>query len=276
MGVAVLGHQLKAISTHSAQAVAKLHQQMCIDTQSSCCSCVATCCGDDVMCRAAALAGCLLQADAFADVGTLKLLGGVLAPYCSMLEFTTRRMEMQRLVNEIITPIAAQLAQQKHSQLARLGCTVEEAPPGTVPTDGKGISVAVGGHSRSNGSSTGTGHVASYAHAAKGKPDPALQLPPLPGSMGEGLTRRGKGSGGKAAAAAGAGQGAAAKPLKSGNSSSMECEELYDGAAGSGSGQGKEAAAAAGISHKRFESGEQYISAAAIISRQCNSSAIHL
>jgi hypothetical protein len=194
------------------------------------------------------LTGVLLQAGAFSDVDTLKLLGGVLAPYCNMLEFTTRRMEMQRLVDEIITPIAAQLAQQKHSQLARLGCTVEEAPPGTVPTDGKGISVAVGGHSRSSGS--------SYAHAANGKQDSALQLPPLPGSMGVGPARRGKGSSGKATAAAAAGQSMPGKSLKVSNSSSTGCEELYGGAAGSGKGQGKEPAAAQGISHKRFESGE--------------------
>ncbi|KAF6257539.1 hypothetical protein COO60DRAFT_1523258 [Scenedesmus sp. NREL 46B-D3] len=190
------------------------------------------------------------QLDAFADVDTLKLLGGVLAPYCSMLEFTTRRMEMQRLVNEIITPIAAQLAQQKHGQLARLGCT--------------GISVAVGGHGRSSGSSrTGAAQAAGDGHAARGRLDAALQLPPLPGSIGVGpAARKGKGCGGKAAAAASAaacaGQGAAGKALKSSSStsSSTEFEEMFDGAAGSGkpSRQGKEAAAAQGITHKRFES----------------------
>lgn len=199
------------------------------------------------------------KADAFADVDTLKLLGGVLAPYCNMLEFTTRRMEMQRLVNEIITPIAAQLAQQKHSQLARLGCTVEEAPPGTVSTDGKGISVAVGSHSRSGGNSAAQGRAASDGHAAKGKHDAALQLP-LPGSVGAGpLSRRGKGC--KAAAAAtgsaGAVQGAAGKAGKvTSSSGSTDGEELCDASAGSGrrSRQGKEAAAMQGITHKRFES----------------------
>lgn len=202
----------------------------------------------------------LLQADAFADVDTLKLLGGVLAPYCNMLEFTTRRMEMQRLVNEIITPIAAQLAQQKHSQLARLGCTVEEAPPGTVSTDGKGISVAVGSHSRSGGNSAAHGRAASDGHAAKGKHDAALQLP-LPGSVGAGaLSRRGKGCKAAAAAtgAAGAAQGAAGKAVKvTSSSGSTDSEELCDAAAGSGrrSRQGKEAAAMQGITHKRFESG---------------------
>jgi hypothetical protein len=201
----------------------------------------------------------LLQPDAFADVDTLKLLGGVLAPYCNILEFTTRRMEMQRLVNEIITPIAAQLAQQKHSQLARLGCTVEEAPPGTVSTGGKGISVAVGSHSRSSGSSAANGRAASDVHAAKGKHDAALQQP-LPGSVGVGpASRRGKGCSGKAAAgAAGAAQGAAGKAVKVGSSSSStDGEELCDGSAASGkrSRHGKEAAATQGITHKRFESG---------------------
>lgn len=64
--------------------------------------------------------------DAFANTDRVRMLAGVLAPYIALLEYTTRRMEMQRLVNDIITPIAAQLAQQKHSQLARVGCTVEE------------------------------------------------------------------------------------------------------------------------------------------------------
>jgi hypothetical protein len=202
--------------------------------------------------------GWRLQPDAFADVDMLKLLGGVLAPYCNMLEFTTRRMEMQRLVNEIITPIAAQLAQQKHSQLARLGCTVEEAPPGTVAADGKGISVAVGGHSRSSAGSTASARAGSGAAAAtRGKHESALQLP-LPGSVGVGPSRRGKGCSGKAAAAALATPGAAGKAVKSSSSSSgsPDCEELYDAAAsGQRSKQDKEAAVVQGITHKRFESG---------------------
>jgi len=43
-------------------------------------------------------------------------------------------------------------ASQKHSQLTRLGCTVEEAPPGTAVADGKGISVAVASNSRCSSS----------------------------------------------------------------------------------------------------------------------------
>lgn len=95
-----------------------------------------------------------MQADVFNSVSTLRLLGGLLAPYCSMLTYSTRLTEMRRLVNDLIAPIAASLASQKHNQLAKLGCTVEEAPPGSMPADGKGISVAVGsqGHSSNRGS----------------------------------------------------------------------------------------------------------------------------
>jgi hypothetical protein len=90
-----------------------------------------------------------VQADAFACTATLELLGRVVAPYAaSQLTHSTRLHDMRRLVNELITPIAAQLVQQKHTaQLAELGCSVEEAPPGAHPgTCGQGISVAVGGH----------------------------------------------------------------------------------------------------------------------------------
>lgn len=209
---------------------------------------------------------------------TLKLLGGVLAPYCNMLEFTTRRMEMQRLVNEIITPIAAQLAQQKHSQLARLGCTVEEAPPGTLPTDGKGISVAVGSHGRNSSSSaaaTAVGPAAAAAAAAdayaKGKRDAArllssvglgndgqsgaaMQAPAQPGSISTILPRKGKGCASKAVtshtATAGGGKCSSAK------GASSDCGQVCDGAiAHTRLGKAK-GGAGHNISHKRFESGE--------------------
>lgn len=76
-------------------------------------------------------------------------------------------------VLQVITPIAAQLAQQKHSQLAKLGCTVEEAPPGTVPADGKGISVAVGSHGR-GGNNTGTNSSNSSGSGNGSSNGPAL------------------------------------------------------------------------------------------------------
>lgn len=161
-----------------------------------------------------------VQADAFSDRPTLELLGGALAPYCNKLEFTTRRADMQRLVNEIITPIAAQLAQQKHSRLEQLGCTVEEAPPGTTPADGKGISVAVGGQSRSSKCAP-AGRSSKSAAAATSAP---------------GLSRR-KGS--KAAASVDAGSH---KSSANGN--------------GQVAGQVANTAGGGSITHKRFESGE--------------------
>lgn len=54
-------------------------------------------------------------------------LASVLAPYTQLLEYSSRRAEMQRLVNQMITPVAQQLTRGEESaQLARLGCTVEQ------------------------------------------------------------------------------------------------------------------------------------------------------
>lgn len=184
------------------------------------------------------------QANAFASVSTLRLLGGLLAPYCSMLSYSTRLTEMRRLVNDIIAPIAAQLAQQKHSQLAKLGCTVEEAPPGSVPADGKGISVAVGNQGRSASSSSSSGTKGVQAQVDGGSSSSSFvagsqPVPAAPSSSGSVKQRRGGSS--KGAGSAGGGKS------KAGFAS-------HAAAAATPCSNGAKQAEA--LSHKRFESGE--------------------
>eukprot|EP00878_Enallax_costatus_P017333 GHUV01018204.1.p1 GENE.GHUV01018204.1~~GHUV01018204.1.p1 ORF type:complete len:568 (+),score=175.64 GHUV01018204.1:651-2354(+) len=175
------------------------------------------------------------QANAFADTSSLELLGGVLAPYCSKLEYTTRRADMQRLVNEIITPIAAQLAQQKHSRLAQLGCTVEEAPPGMVPAGGKGISVAVGARNPNSRSK----------QAAQDSRQTMVAGSQLGAAAGP-LQRKGVGS--KSAASQGDGDHSGSG-FRLGLRCSAHRSSPASGSASSGSG-----GATTSITHKRFES----------------------
>lgn len=104
------------------------------------------------------------EPNAFANVELVRMLASVLSPYVPLLEYTTRRMEMQRLVNEIIMPIAAQLAQQK-SQLARLGCSIEEDTSSAAAT---AAAAAAGGEDRPrNGAPTVQCSISSSA-ASKG------------------------------------------------------------------------------------------------------------
>lgn len=182
-------------------------------------------------------------------MSTLRLLAGLLAPYCSMLTYSTRLTEMRRLVNEIIAPIAAQLAQQKHSQLAKLGCTVEEAPPGSVPADGKGISVAVGTQGRCQGSNSSSGGSRTVLQAeqdrgvAEGSNDAVTQPVPVVSIGGSTSVKQRKGlSKGPGGTAAGSGKGSS-----KGVSSASHVH---------GSTAGKHADGQA-LSHKRFESGVQ-------------------
>jgi hypothetical protein len=172
-------------------------------------------------------------------VSTLRLLAGLLAPYCSMLTYSTRQTEMRRLVNDIIAPIAAQLAQQKHSQLAKLGCTVEEAPPGSVPTDGKGISVAVG--NRKLPSSNSSASVQSSDPSANGGSPAVAQ--PVNGSSGSAKQRRSVSS-------------------KGTGSSKSSSKGIASPAAAAGASQPAKTAKQPGaqaLSHKRFESGESFL-----------------
>jgi len=186
-----------------------------------------------------------LQANAFSSVATLRLLGGLLAPYCSMLKYSTRLTEMRRLVNDIIAPIAAQLAQQKHSQLAKLGCTVEEAPPGSVPADGKGISVAVGSQrSHSNGSSSSSNVQAAPGGAAADGSNHAVTQPvPVVAMGGTGPVKQRKGLKGSSSATAGGTKSSSKAAMSATTSSSSAASKVPD----SHSGQA--------LSHKRFESG---------------------
>eukprot|EP00879_Flechtneria_rotunda_P004894 GHRR01005168.1.p1 GENE.GHRR01005168.1~~GHRR01005168.1.p1 ORF type:complete len:432 (+),score=145.53 GHRR01005168.1:328-1623(+) len=186
------------------------------------------------------------HANALSDMSLLKLLGGVLAPHCSLLEYTTRRSEMQRVVNDIITPIASQLAQQKHNQLARLGCTVEEAALGSTAVAGKGISVAVGGHERAvaGPSSRQGSNMLALRGSATASPSANGTNSPAPVSIGQKATKR-KGMGVKRATPAGT-DGTAAKAKGAG-------VEIAD--AGKQPNAGKDSLTHC-ITHKRFESGK--------------------
>lgn len=187
-----------------------------------------------------------LQANAFSSVSTLRLLGGLLAPYCSMLTYSTRLTEMRRLVNDLIAPIAASLAQQKSSQLAKLGCTVEEAPPGSMPADGKGICVAVGSQGRNSSSPVKTLQ-GSQADGSAGTSSSSSEVvtQPVPvaaiSSSGSLKQRKGVYSKGGGAAAANGGRG----------SSKAGAGTAAAAAAQSSSAHAQSQA----LSHKRFESG---------------------
>lgn len=190
----------------------------------------------------AVLLSCCVQADAFSSESTLRLLGGLLAPYCSMLTYSTRLTEMRRLVNDIIAPIAAQLAQQKHSQLAKLGCTVEEAPPGSVAADGKGISVAVGSQGRSSSSSDATAAQADAAgySTANGSMQPVAPVASSGGSLRQ---RKGHSSSKSSAAGSGSGKGSSSNKASAAAAAGAITQCI------------SEAQHAQGLSHKRFESG---------------------
>ncbi|GMH44980.1 hypothetical protein BSKO_12937 [Bryopsis sp. KO-2023] len=58
-------------------------------------------------------------ANAFERKGVVSLLGATLAPYAEMLKYTTRRMEMQKIVNDIITPLEPHLKQKRGLQYAQ-------------------------------------------------------------------------------------------------------------------------------------------------------------
>lgn len=175
-----------------------------------------------------------LQANAFSSVSVLRLLGGLLAPYCSMLTYSTRLTEMRRLVNDLIAPIAASLAQQKSSQLAKLGCTVEEAPPGAVHADGKGICVAVGSQGKNNSA------------RAIGSSEPVTQPVPVAAvSSSSGSLRQRKGSSGKGAGGASASSGKGSGKAAGGSAPAAAAAAAHTSSARADS----------QVSHKRFESG---------------------
>jgi hypothetical protein len=185
-----------------------------------------------------------MQGNAFSSVSTLRLLGGLLAPYCSMLTYSTRLTEMRRLVNDIIAPIAAQLAQQKHSQLAKLGCTVEEAPPGSMPADGKGISVAVGNQGRNLCSTNSSSGASSSPALANGSSSIGAGAAPAPAaSLSSGSLKQRKGGGSKGAGSA-AGKGSSKGAGSHAASAAMQC-----------SSNGTPQVESQALSHKRFESG---------------------
>lgn len=181
-----------------------------------------------------------LQAAAFSDQNTLKLLGSAVAPYCSRLSYTTRRAEMQRLVNEVITPIAAQLAQQKHNRLAQLGCSVQEAPPGTVPADGKGISVAVGAQgAASSGNSASTSKSISAKQSSKQAGSSSNQTTTLVRRKRHGTKSETSGSNG---------------------SSSVQQSSRVAGQEVTAAGvNGSSRNSTGSITHKRFESGKPHV-----------------
>lgn len=53
------------------------------------------------------------QACAFANEGTSVLLAAVLAPYVQTLQYETTRSEMNRVVQQILMPLAAELSVQQ-------------------------------------------------------------------------------------------------------------------------------------------------------------------
>lgn len=157
-----------------------------------------------------------------------------------MLTYSTRLTEMRRLVNDIIAPIAAQLAQQKHSQLAKLGCTVEEAPPGSVPADGKGISVAVGSQRSYSSSNV---QAAPGGAAADGSNHAVTQPVPVVAMGGTGPVKQRKGLKGSSSAAAGGTKSSSKAAMSATTSSSSAASKVPDSHTGQA------------LSHKRFESG---------------------
>lgn len=188
-----------------------------------------------------------LQANVFSSVSTLRLLGGLLAPYCSMLTYSTRLTEMRRLVNDLIAPIAASLAQQKSSQLAKLGCTVEEAPPGAVPVDGKGICVAVGSQGRSSSNKT-VQAAAVNGSSSSGSTEAVTQPVPVAsisnsGSSGSLRQRKGSSSKGSSTAAGSSGKSSS----KAAGASTAGTVTL--------TGITTKQVESQAVSHKRFESG---------------------
>jgi len=109
-----------------------------------------------------------LQPDAFAAADTVRQLAGALAPYAQLLDYTTRRMEMAALVNQIITPIAAQLAQQKQSQLARLGGAAGDAANASSATAAASPPAGTAnGHAGSHGSACSPGLRARTSGSSK-------------------------------------------------------------------------------------------------------------
>lgn len=194
-----------------------------------------------------AMCALCLQGNAFSSVSTLRLLGGLLAPYCSMLTYSTRLTEMRRLVNDIIAPIAAQLAQQKHSQLAKLGCTVEEAPPGSMPADGKGISVAVGNQGRNLCSTSSSNGASSAPGLANGSSSIGAVAPPAPAAfLSSGSLKQRKGGGSKGAGSAAGGKSSSKGAGSHAASAAVQC-----------SSNGTPQVESQALSHKRFESGKR-------------------
>lgn len=97
----------------------------------------------------AALCMASSEPGAFSRRDLMRAVAAAVAPYCHHLRYITRRAEMQRVVSDLITPIAAQMAHQKSGRLARLGCSVQEAPAQAGPSQGlssssPGLSVCVG------------------------------------------------------------------------------------------------------------------------------------
>jgi hypothetical protein len=164
-----------------------------------------------------------------------------------MLTYSTRLTEMRRLVNDLIAPIAASLAQQKSSQLAKLGCTVEEAPPGSMPADGKGICVAVGSQGRNCISQPVEALQGSQADASTGASSGtnAVVTQPVPvaaiSSSGPLKQRKGVGSKGGDSAAANGGKGSSKAGAGSAVASAAQSSTAH--------------AQSRALSHKRFESG---------------------
>ena len=181
----------------------------------------------------------------------MRLLAGLLAPYLSLLQFTTRRLEMQRLVSEIITPIAAQLAQQKHSQLARLGCTVEEAP---CPPPGKG-----GGNQLHKGVEVISGRAGKEGWSSGGTKGGKEGLGQQ--QQQQGIGQKGVGGREKTFHLVGSGEG----PMSMNDVLTKILNTSSSSSSGGGGGVDAGTSAIAGvagvqgngaISHKRFESGE--------------------
>lgn len=113
------------------------------------------------------------QVDLFAGAAMQELVGkaaALLAPYLLALEHSTRRSEMEKLITEIITPIASNLAVQKQSQLAKLGVYV---------ADDESYNNALGLQTRGVPLANPTGNLQAPAAAASSrKPLPAARPRP--------------------------------------------------------------------------------------------------
>jgi hypothetical protein len=144
---------------------------------------------------------------------------------------------MQKLVNDIITPIAAQLAQQKQSQLARLGCTVEGA-------GGAGAPPAADAH---HSSSVGVGNGVGGSTSSSSRPGKRR------GAEGRSSKRSSSASSSSAAAAAAA-PAAAPAPAQQPDGGAAAGALVDAGAQALVPEPGAADAKAPKISHKRFES----------------------